>query len=215
MRPAFACAIVALIASIPSNAQTGKPRYQLLDAVVFHAFLLPPTDRATYPPDVRALLQEHARRAQAYRPRPRPADARRPGLMDMVYDARENYERRLVASANTTSVDRLAQEYVDALRPCYEWEGYHDCPEREASFAEQYLSRNPTSPFRDVLTLLAAHRWICAADGYAYEEKPDDAARSRLAGERLLAASLKAQSLLIRIAAQELRARGRCFAADA
>ena len=174
--------VLAIVAAsdAPARAQSSPPRYQLLDAVVFHAFVL--TDTSTYPPDVRALLQEHARRAQAYRPRPRPTDAKRPGLMEMVYAARENYERRLVASASTAGVDRLAHEYVDALRPCYEWEGYHGCPEHEAQFAEQYLSKNPTSPFRELLTLLAAHRWLCAAEGYEYEEQPDDAARSRRAG---------------------------------
>jgi len=212
-RPAIAFAIVTLIAVSP-YAQVTPSGHQLLDAVVFHAFLL--TDAKGYPPDVRSVLQEHARRAQAYRPRPRPADAKRPGLMGMVYEARENYERRLVAaSASTAGVDRLAREYVDALGPCYEWEGYHDCPEREAQFAEQYRTKNPTSPFREFLMLLAAHRWLCAAEGYDYEEKPTDAARSRRASASLLVASLNARSLLIRVAAQELRTRGRCFAADA
>ena len=211
-RPAIAFAIVTLIAVSP-HAQVNQSRHQLLDAVVFHAFLL--TNAMAYPPDVRSLLQEHVRRAQAYRPRPRPADAKRPGLREMVYAARENYERRLVASASTAGVDRLAQEYVDALGPCYEWEGYHDCPEREAQFAEQYRMKNPTSPFREFLMLLAAHRWLCAAEGYDYEEKPTDAARSRRASAPLLVASLNARSLLIRVAAQELRTRGRCFAADA
>jgi len=210
-RPAIAFAIVTLVAVSP-HAQVTASRHQLLDAVVFHAFLL--TDAMGYPPDVRSLLQQHARRAQAYRPRPRPADAKRPGLMGMVYAARENYERRLVASTSTAGVERLAQKYVDDLRPCYEWEGYHDCPEREAQFAEQYLTKNPTSPFRELLLLLAAHRWLCAAEGYDYEEKPTDAARSRRASAPLLVASLNARSLLIRVAAQELRTRGRCFAAD-
>ena len=134
--------------------------------------------------------------------------------MGMVYEARENYERRLVASASTTGVERLAREYVDALRPCYEWEGFHDCPEREAQFAEQDLAQNPRTPFRELLTLLAAHRWLCAAVGYKYKEKPVDETRSRRASQRHLSAALKAQSLLMRTAAEELRARDACLASD-
>jgi hypothetical protein len=128
----------------------------------------------------------------------------------MVFEARENYERRLVASANTSGVEVLAQQYVDRLRPCYEWEGFHDCPEREAQFAEQYLKENPGTPFRELLELLSAHRWLCAAAGYKYEELPIDEARSRRASQPHLSAALKAQSLLIRTAAAELRARRGC-----
>jgi hypothetical protein len=128
----------------------------------------------------------------------------------MVYSAREDYERRLVAAASTTGVDRLAQRYVDELRPCYESEGLHDCPEAEAKFAEQYLKKNPDGPFNDFLPLLIAHRWLCAAAGYQAEEKPQDAARARRAASAPLATALKAKSLLIRTAAQELRARNAC-----
>jgi hypothetical protein len=202
----LACAAVVLIVSIPSYAQTSRPRYQLLDAVVFHAFLLP--DASAYPPPVRALLQEHAKRAQTYRPRRRPLGLK--GAMVSVFEARENYERRLVASAGTSGVERLAQQYVDELHLCYEWEGFHDCPENEAKFAEQYLAKNPNSPFRELLPLLAANRWLCTAEGYEMEERPQDAARSRKAGAAQLGVALKSQSLLMRTAAQELRTRGRC-----
>jgi hypothetical protein len=184
----------------------------LLDAIVFHAFLL--TDTSAYPSDVRALIAEHAQRAKAYRPRPRPLDATRPGMAKMVYEARENYERRLVAAVAAGGVDQLAQRYVDALRPCYEWEGYHDCPEREAQFAEQYLKGNPSTPFRELLELLAAHRWLCAAAGYKYEEKPAEEVRARRASQPHLSAALTARSLLIRTAAQELRVRGGCHPSD-
>jgi len=208
MKPAMvALAGAMLIASTSSGAQLKEPRHQLLDVVVFGAFLR--ADVSAYSPEVRSLLLQHIKRSESYRPRPRPEDSKEP-VMGMVYAARESYERRLVASVNTAGVETLAQRYVDDLRPCYEWEGYHNCPEAEAKFAEQYLKQNPRTPFRELLTLLAAHRWLCAAEGYKYEEKPLDAALSARASEPHLARALKSRSLLIRTAAQELKARDGC-----
>jgi hypothetical protein len=104
---------------------------------------------------------------------------------------------------------------VDALRPCYEWEGFHDCPEREALFAERYLLDHPQSPFRDFLPLLAAHRWLCTAEGYDYEQKPAEANRARRAYENALNMSAAgSRSPLMRTAAEELKARGRCHLTD-
>ena len=190
------------------SGEAQSQTYKLLDVVVFGAYL--PVDMSTYPPEVRSLLQQHITRWQAYGPRPRPQKDPNFPEMNMVYGARENYERRMFAITAGPGVERFAQQYVDELRPCYEWEGMHDCPEEEAKFAEQYLAKNPKSPFREFLPLLAANRWLCAAAGYEMENRPQEAARSRRASEAPLAVALKSPSLLIRTAAQELRARGRC-----
>ena len=198
--------VVLTVVSGDAQSQT----YKLLDVVVFGAYL--PVDMSTYSPEVRALLEQHVRRSQAYRPRPRPAKDPKFPEMNMVYGAREDYERRMFAIAAGPGIERLAQQYVDDLRPCYEWEGLHDCPEEEAKFAEQYLAKNPRSPFREFLPLLAANRWLCAAAGYELEQQSPEAARSRRASEAPLAVALKSQSLLIRTAAQELKERGRCNA---
>ena len=203
-RTAILLTSLLVIAVAAPHAQS--PRYTLLDVVVFGAFL--EVDMSAYTPAIRSLLRQHIARSKAYRPRLRPAKVSR--TMDMVFAARESYERRLVAAANRPGVDRLAQQYVDELKPCYEWEGFHDCPETEAMFAERYLASNPNSPVREFLTLLAAHRWLCAAEGYDFEERPPDAARSRRAAAAPLAIALNAQSLLLRTAAQELHARNKC-----
>jgi hypothetical protein len=204
-RIAILLPLLVIVAAASGEAQS-QP-YTLVDVVVFGAYL--PVDMSSYPPEVRSLLQQHIKRSQAYRPRPRPPQDPDFREMNMVYGAREDYERRMFAIAGP-GVERLAQQYVDELRPCYEWEGLHDCPEEEAKFAEQYLAKNPKSPFRELLPLLAANRWLCAAAGYELEERPQDAARSRRASEAPLAVALKSASLLIRTAAQELKARGRC-----
>jgi len=111
--------------------------------------------------------------------------------------------------------------YVDSLRPCYEWEGYHDCPERDALFAEKYQQDHQDGPFRDYLPLLAAHRWLCAAEGYDYEKRPAEAARSRAAYARSraayarnLAVARASPVLLLRTAGEYLAQRARCFKRD-
>ena len=135
--------------------------------------------------------------------------------MRMVYAAREGYEAKLVAAASAAGAPRLAQQYVDALRPCYEWEGFHDCPEREALFAEQHLRDHPDTPFRDLLRVLAAHRWLCAAEGYEYEQKPGEALRARRNyDEAVTSATVDSRSVLLTTAATELKASGRCHVSD-
>ena len=210
-RMAIVLAIVLTCAALPFHAQPSRPalRFTLLDIIVFSASL--PFDMSVYPADLRSLLRQHMTRWKAYRPRQRPPKV--DPESEMGYDAREGYERRLAAVTTAPDADTLAQQYVDSLRPCYEWEGFHDCPEAEAKFAEQYLSKNPNNPFAEFLPLLAAHRWICAAEGYELEERPGDAVRARRAAEGPLATALKSPSLLIRTAAQELRSRNRCHGA--
>ena len=154
----------------------------MLDVVVFYAGT--PRDVERHPLQVRQELQRFLERVRAYRSRPRPS--RLGSEMGMVYAAREGYEAKLAASTAAAGAPRLAQEYVDALRPCYEWEGFHDCPEREALFAEQHLRDRPDTPFRDLLRVLAAHRWLCTAEAYEYEQKPTEALRARRAYEEAL-----------------------------
>ena len=155
--------------------QAGRANRSVLDAIVFYAD--PPSEVAQFPRDLREDLQRYFQRLGAYRPRPRP-----PQLgpeMTMVYAAREGYERKLVAASTRSGVEQLAQEYVDTLRPCYESEGFHDCPEREAIFAERYLIDHPDTPFAGLLRVLAAHRWLCTAEAYEYERQPGSAEHAR------------------------------------
>lgn len=129
----------------------------------------------------------------------------------MVYAAREGYEAKLAAAAAVAGATGLAQQYVDALRPCYEWEGFHDCPEREALFAERYLRARPDTPFRDLVRVLAAHRWLCTAEAYEYEKKPTEAIRARRAYDEAIQIALEdSRSALMTTAARELKASGSC-----
>ena len=129
----------------------------------------------------------------------------------MVYGAQVRYERLLVATSDDSTVSALAMTYVDRLRPCYEWEGGHDCPEREAAFAHEYQTAHPGGPFSGYLPLLEAHRWLCTAEGYESEKRPEDAARSRREYQQAISAARRSSALLVRTAAERLAARGRCF----
>jgi hypothetical protein len=158
---------------------------------------------------VKTETERYLRRSKAYRSkRRRPANS--PEL-ESVYAAQVRYERRLVAVSKAPAAETLAVAYVDGLRPCYEWEGYHDCPEHEARFAEEYQTTHPSGPFSEYLPLLAAHRWLCTAEAYEYEKRPEDAALSRRAYEQAISTALQSTVLIIRTAAEGLTARGRCF----
>jgi hypothetical protein len=113
-------------------------------------------DVTAYTPEVNAELDKVLRRSQAYESARRES-ARSPELQ-MSHAAQVRYERLLVAMADDSGAPALAVAYVNQLPPCYEWEGYHDCPEREASFAIDYMKTHPDGPITAYLPLLAAHR---------------------------------------------------------
>jgi hypothetical protein len=131
--------------------------------------------------------------------------------MGMVFDAQERYERRLAAIGSGPNVAALAREYVAALRPCYEWEGFHSCPEREAQFADSYQADHAGGPFAQYLPLLSAHRWLCAAEAYHYEGAVGDERRSRRAYEQALKVARSSAAPLVRAAADALERRGSCI----
>ena len=192
-----------VMCSQPSGAGASDA---LVDVLVWGADLA--IDPSAYSPSVRAELEKHLQRSKAYRSkRARPTTS---DVWSMVYTARVRYERKLAAVSDDPQAPALAAAYVDSLRPCYEWEGFHDCPEREAIFADEYQAAHPSGPFHEYLPLLAGHRWLCAAEGYEYENQQDGATRSRRACKQAIATARRSPALLIRSAAEGLIARGRC-----
>jgi hypothetical protein len=165
-------------------------------------------DLSAYPPEVKAGLERARQRFEAYQsPRRQPVKS---SEAEMLHAVMVRYERLLVAVTAERKAPALAVEYVNELRPCYEWEGYHDCPEHEALFAMEYLAANPSSPFKEYLPLLAAHRWLCTAEGYDYEKRPTEAARSRRTSDAAIQTARRSTSLVVRVAAETLQTRGRC-----
>ena len=204
----MALGFAALSTLAPSQSSARAGRYLLVDALVFGADLN--IDSTQYGPDVGPQIAQHLRRFEAYqskRVRPRGSSE-----LTRAYDAQVRYERRLVAMSRAPGADAVAVAYVSDLAPCYEWEGFHDCPEREAVFAARYQAAHPNGPFSQYLPLLEAHRWLCAVEGYDSEKLPAAAARTRQSYDRALSVARRSTSLLVRTAAVELGIRARCHA---
>lgn len=165
-------------------------------------------DAAMYPTALRSEIRAYLRRSRSYRsPRKLGKDA--DGIAQMGHSREINQERRLAISTTDQGAARAAVEYVDALRGCYEWEGMPDCPEDEARFTEKYQLERPDGPLRAVLPLVAAHLWLCAAEfSQAGSER---AALATQGYDRNIGVALTSTSLLLRTAAEGLKARGRCY----
>lgn len=181
-------------------------RDAILTGLVWRAHI--PVD-STSPPAVRAAIVDYDRRSEAYvalrRSAPYPE-------FKMIAPVWAEYERRLVAIADRRDEETTlaARAYVDSLQPPYEWEGYHDGPEREAAFADAYRVAHPASPFRDFLPLLGAHRWLCTEEAYRDEHRPDEAVRSHAAFERDIQSAMTSPNPLIKVAALRLVDRPEC-----
>jgi hypothetical protein len=208
--------LVILATLLPAPAQS-NPADAVLQRLVFGCHIVAVAGAAAeHDADVAARLRDVDERCRAFaarRPPPR-ADS----LDGMVANARWSYEQRLFAIA-AGSVETETGRYVTALRPCYEWEGFHDCPEREAAFADRYLKEHPSSVFAPYLPLLAAHRWLCAAEAYEYEMTAGVPAsktgvgltQARVAYADRVQQALRSQDSLVRFAAERLEERGSCF----
>jgi hypothetical protein len=144
------------------------------------------------------------------------------GEFEMVIRKRQAYERLLIAVALPlgTHTDREvwvqeeAVSFVEGLRPCYEWEGFSDCPQKEAEFAEFWLKWDPSSSFREFLPIFASHRWTCAAEALEYEKKPAEAAAAHARSKKLIAVGLQSVDPLMRYLARELERDRRCHTRD-
>jgi hypothetical protein len=202
----FALALVLNPMTASSQAPVQSPEDALVNLLVWGADL--EIDLTKYRPELQAQIQRHLERRKAYQSkRARPSGS---SELEMVYQARVRYERRLVAVSDDPRAPELAASYVDDLGPCYEWEGLPDCPEREAMFADGYQSLNQRGPFSEYLPFLAAHRWLCTAEAYEYEKRPEAATRSRNMFAKRISTAQQSRVLLIRVAADALKARSRC-----
>jgi len=200
-------AFFALAAAAVGAQTVVRPDDALLNVLVFGTHV--EFDTMAFSGALKSEIEGYLRRAASYRStRPVPPSG---GVREMVYAAQVSYERRLAAVSGDPDAPRLAAGYVESLRPCYEWEGLHECPEREALFADEYQAAHPDGPFGEYLPLLSAHRWLCAAEAFAYEQRPGDVSRSRRLYQERVAVARRSRVLLIRTAAERLSVRGRCL----
>lgn len=201
--------VLMLLAGTALAAQGGGPADAILDLLVWGNHM--PIDPAAYSEPIRSEVIAYLQRADAYRPSSAaPADG--DGEVRMVHAARMGYERRLVAATPDPRAQALAKEYVEALHPCYEWEGMSDCPASEARFADEYIDHHVDSPLISYLPLLAAHRWLCAAEMFDFEKNPEKALSAKRRYAVRLAQARRSNNILIHAAAEQLAARRSCFA---
>jgi hypothetical protein len=199
----------------PYTAALAQDRHRGADALLDLLVFGPDGDEiasaaASLPADARASLDALRTRLKRFHTRlPQPIG--RPSDERMVYDAHVRYEQKLAAVSADPRAPALAAAYVRALRPCYEWEGGSECPEREAQFADRYMARHPDGPFAAYLPLLAAHRWICTAEAYDYEQSPRRAAGARQRYQARLKRARRSPDPLVKVAADALAARAGCF----
>ena len=152
---ALLVAMSPLVLSPPRSAQQrATPGDQLLDVLVWGAHM--PIDPAVYPSPLKTELDQYLRRSNVYL-----STRAAPDSLEMIklHDVQVSYERRLVAVAagiNDAAAASLAVAYVDSLQLCYEWEGYHDCPERGSALcrsipgdtSSRAVQRVPSSSIR-------------------------------------------------------------------
>jgi hypothetical protein len=208
--------LAIVLTFLPALHRQPDPAEAVLKRVVFGCQIEIAGPTAERDRDVTARLRGVEERCQAFLARTPPP--RTDTDMGLAANARWMYAQRLFAVAAGDAATEAA-EYATALRPCYEWEGFHDCPEREAVFADRYLAAHPSSAFAAYLPLLAAHRWLCAAEGYEREMRSDVPAskqgvgltRARLSFVQRLEAAGRSRAPLIRCAAATLIERGACF----
>jgi hypothetical protein len=204
--------LVILLLTLPVSlllAQPGAGRDDaLLDALVWGAY--ESIDPSDYSDDMTAEVADYVRRVRQSCPK---ITFRTAGESVMVRTGQLRYACRLAALSADHEAPQLARGYAVGLQPCAEWEGLHDCPEREARFADEYYLGHLNGPFRAFLPLLAAHRWLCAAEAYDRERRPAEAYLSRRWYEQRLGTALRSESQLVRVAAGTLSHRAQCFAA--
>jgi hypothetical protein len=195
-----------------------EPRVQpLRDALLFGGLDRPNIEAIT-DPAAAARWTEVLRRAQRFMSRLRPPPSHS-GEMSMVWGKRRHYERLFAAAAvpyYATERDELAvaeevADFVEGMRPCYEWEGFSECPRREAAFADFWMEYHPHSSFEAFLPLFAGNRWLCAADGFDGEKEPAKAADARTRAAALLQRAKAGEDPLFRYAAAQMLADPKCF----
>ena len=201
--------MVALVACAAGQGQSAtQPADALLNVLVFgaHAAAI---DASQYTADLRRPIEAYLQRTERFITR-LPHDAPPNTDLELVQQAWMRYEKKLAALSDDDRAANLAVEFVQQLKPCYETEGFHDCPEREARFASAYLESHPDGPFSAYLPLLAAHRWLCAAEGYRNENNAEGQSEARHEYDLMRPRARTSPDPMIRAAADRLASRGTC-----
>ena len=143
---------------------------------LFHAFLwdspLPPGALDKLTPEATTAIASGLTLRHSYRPLLVPP-AFPPGIENAVAWKRSQLESFIVAVLGDVKVSREASAYASTAAMAYEWEGFSDGPMAEATYAEAFLNRNPTSAIAPALQLFILHRSRCAFEAATFEKAAD------------------------------------------
>lgn len=171
-----AIAVLALLAlAAPAAAQStdasAVPRFDgKLYRSVFSSGpgMLKPADLQAVPEPLRARLARYLERRSRFK-------SGYKGQPDDISDVRSDAKRRVVERAIVSLVDdpgiaRAAADFAAAAPIASEWEGKHDGPLAEATFAEDVLKKDPASPLAPWLYAFIAERQRIAFEAYENEK---------------------------------------------
>lgn len=173
---ALALTIVALTIPTAAQAPDRKPAIALEGKLYRSAFtsgagLLTPADVARVPEPLRArltrFLERRAAFKSAYKSAPDDLNAVRSDAKKRVL------ERSIAALVEAPAVEKLAAAFVAPAPVAHEWEGLPDRPLAEATFAENVLKKDPSSPLAPWLYVFIAQRQRIAFESYENQKNDE------------------------------------------
>lgn len=169
---------IALAGGTPA-AQVGQPPSAGVDLhgkLYRSAFssgtgMLTANDLTDVPEPLRERLGRYLSRRASFKSsyRSEPDDLKR-----MRSDAKRRLlERAIVSLLEAPGVEKIAVEFVAAAPIAPEWVGMHDGPLAEASYAENVLKKDPSSPLAPWLYVFIAERQRIAFEAYENQKNEE------------------------------------------
>ena len=174
--PAAAVMIAALGAAAAAQIVAKKPVIDLQGKLYRSVFssgagLLAPADLEKIAEPLRARLGKYLNRRTTFKSNYKSAPD---DLKAVRSDAKRRLlERSIVSLVDAPGIEKMAADFVSAAPIAHEWEGMHAGPLAEATFAEDVLKKDPSSPLAPWLYLFIAERQRIVFE--SYENEKDEA----------------------------------------
>jgi len=133
--------------------------------------VLTAADVEKMPEPFRARLQRFLARRSSFRSSYKSAPD---DLKAVRSDAKRRLlERSIVSLVEAPGIEKLAADFVSAAPIAPEWEGMHDGPLAEATFAENVLKKDPSSPLAPWFYIFIAERQRISFESYENEKNEE------------------------------------------
>jgi hypothetical protein len=175
IRTTTIAALAVLVCASAVGAQTAAARSEAaVDGKLYKSVFsagagaLQPGDLARVPEPLRSRLARYLERRAAFKSRYASAPDT---LEEMRASAkRRALERSIVALIDLPGIEKMAADFVSAAPIAGEWNGRHDGPLHEATYAEDMLKKNPSSPLAPWFYVFIAERQRVAFETYENEK---------------------------------------------